>query len=405
MAHKLLSDIFVDDEFKTFDNTVWTVSGDAGPTVSDQNIRLTKPQAGSEGRLMLRDGLLDNDVWYMNANFVLEDPSTDPAEVFAVWFYADTDNNGYAPAEGYGVEFDHKNNIIKLVELRNGVRSVLDSRNEPIKDNTTGSARINSITMQWANGSLHTNINNELVLDYDFDFEDLNVEHRGLMFSAKTGSAEYVGHAVDDIRIVTPSELIFDRAKDEFDNQGIYSGPDSNTRRVMRTLLSGIESLAIDTRDIKDAHHIKTAHGKQLDRIGQLVGVRRNAGENDKRYRLRIILGFRLNAATATFDELAQFMGVLLDIDPSDLEYTFDPEKLPCTMLVGGPTEVFSSSPLTPSEIRDFAGQTIEAGHRVTLEQIGTFIVIDDSDPTNDPETGLTSDADLTVGGTLSADI
>ncbi|UBF23180.1 lectin domain-containing protein [Haloarcula tailed virus 2] len=402
--HETLSKVLIDDSFRNLDSSTWKISGDAGPDSADRQIRLTQPETDSEGRLTLIDGV-NVDVWSMTFNFIISEQTADPAESVAFWIYADADSAGYQPDDGYGIEFDHKNDVVRLVDVTDGVRDVLQTTNSVIKDESAILPRTNNVSFQYANGSLSVNMNQESVINYDFDFEDLNTEHKGLVFSAKTGSTDYAEHAVDDVRIVTPSNLVLNSALSQFDNNGIYSGPRSNTRRVIRTLLGGIEALAIDTKDIQDAHHIRHAHGRQLDKIARLVRLKRKEGENDQKFRLRIILAFRLNSSTGTFDELAQFMGVLLGTDPDNVDYTFNPESLPCTMIIGADAELFRASPLTNQEIIDFAGQTIEAGHRIQIQEVGTFVVIEDGDPVNDPDTGLTSDADTTVGGTLTTDL
>jgi len=205
-------------------------------------------------------------------------------------------------------------------------------------------------------------------------------------------------------------ENIFDREAIDFvsanwSNYGVSIDERSNTYALMRALTSQCDRIDKDLSVVRQARHIETAVGKEVDRLGKIVSVSRRDGETDERLKKRIVLAFYAARTTCSFDEFARFTIEILDTDFSDAEFWYDFENYHATIFVSAYPETYDRSPFTRGEIADYLAEVVPAGHRVNIQEQGTFIVKDDNDQ-DDPDRGLTSDEIETGGGlasTLSA--
>lgn len=401
MVHTLLSQYLVQDRFKSFDKEFWSTLGDAAFEQQTQRVRLTDNATNELGHLSVQNDIT-SDIWHTNFSVEIGEGTTTPEGSVAIWFFAEKKFADYKPDNAIGVVLDHENDRIQLLNRTDGgeevaaqISIVLDNENFTFY----------SVEVFYNNGKIEVRFNGSSVIDYTFDVNKLDTKNRGMYFSGRTGSSESLEQFIDDVTIIIPSDRIMQNALGAWDNQGISVAPRTNNRKLLRALLGGIEQLSLNTFEVRDSHHIRTATGAELDKIGKLIGKRRKSNETDEKYRIRLILAFRLNSVGGTFDELAQFFSVLLDTDVENINFETKFEALPATITVRTDSQILDANVLSNTEITNFAGEVVQAGHRVTLETTGTFILIGDGDIVNDPETGLTGDSDLTEGGTLTGDI
>lgn len=184
---------------------------------------------------------------------------------------------------------------------------------------------------------------------------------------------------------------------------GIEFGPNSNTYRLMRVLLTEADRIDEDLEEIYNNHHVNTATGDDLDKIGDLVNIDRNTGESDSRYRARIKGKFRAATIDTTFDQFAEFTASVLNTDIDNIDYLTSYSARPAVVSVATQGSVYDALNLTPEEIKDILDDGVPAGHEVRVLEGGTFRLKADGD-TDDTDKGLTSDG-VTSGGTLAADL
>lgn len=192
-------------------------------------------------------------------------------------------------------------------------------------------------------------------------------------------------------------------AEKEWDNDGIEFGTHSNTRKLMSALLSEADRIDGDLASIHDAQHIDTAEGDNLEQLGKLVQIHRKSGESDDKYRARIKLKFRVGNIGTTYDEFAEFTGVMLETDARNVEFSYNFGSDPATVNVAADGDLYNSTSLTSEEIADFLEEAVPAGHAVKATEKGTFRLKSDGD-TDDASKGLTSDS-VDTGGTLASDL
>lgn len=184
---------------------------------------------------------------------------------------------------------------------------------------------------------------------------------------------------------------------------GIAFGPETNTYKLMRALLSEADRIDSDLEDIYDQHHVNSATGDDLDKIGDLVNVDRKTGESDSRYRARIKGQFRASTIGTSFDEFAEFTASVLSTELDNIDFLTSYGARPAAVSVSAQSSVYESVDLNASEIGDILDDGVPAGHEVRVLEGGTFRLKKDGD-TDDPDKGLTSDA-ISSGGTLAADL
>lgn len=191
-------------------------------------------------------------------------------------------------------------------------------------------------------------------------------------------------------------------ADSEWDS-GIKFSPDSNTYKLVRALLSEADRIDGDLEDIYNQHHINTATGDDLEKIGDLVNVRRNTGEGDDSYRARIKGKFGTATVDSTFDEFAEFVSAVLNTDIDNIDYLTNYQIHPAAVTVSTQASVYSNISLSSQQIVNILGDGVPAGHEVRVLEEGTFQLKEDGDA-DDPDKGLTSDS-ISSGGTLAADL
>lgn len=194
-----------------------------------------------------------------------------------------------------------------------------------------------------------------------------------------------------------------DTADSEWDNDALDFTEGSNIYALMRALLSEADRIDSDLEDIKNAHHIDTATGKELEKLGQLVDLPRKQNESDDKYRARLKTQFRVGNIGSTFEDFAQFAAVMLDTDIDNIYFIFKFDVNPATVEVNVDPDIYESVALSKSEVDEFLGRAVPAGHAVNTTERGTFVLKTDGDA-DDPTKGLTSDSS-SDGGTLAADL
>ena len=200
---------------------------------------------------------------------------------------------------------------------------------------------------------------------------------------------------IEDGRNTTESENVWD--------SGIAFNPNTNTYKLMRAALSEADRIDTDLENIFDQHHINTATGDDLNKIGDLINLDRKSGESDSKYRARIKSKFRAATIGSTFDQFTQYVASVLNTDLDNVDILTNYGNDPAVVSVAVQSEVYDAVDLTASEIQNILGDGVPAGHEVSTLEDGTFRLKADGDG-DDPDKGLTSDS-ISTGGTLATDL
>lgn len=211
-----------------------------------------------------------------------------------------------------------------------------------------------------------------------------------------------IGRAsAEDLHTMGAENTFSDEVGDAWSNDGM---PFRGSNEQLGGALA--EPFSQTTREldaIRDARHIDSAGGRQLDDIGQSAGVRRKESESDAKYRARIKATLTAAGSSGTFRGILNSTARILETDKRRVEVRTEFSSDPATAFVYVQASDVESSELTAAELTDVLKDTVLAGHDIEVTKQGEnpFEIIDDT-MTNDPDRGLTSDSISTGGGLVS---
>ena len=179
----------------------------------------------------------------------------------------------------------------------------------------------------------------------------------------------------------------------------------SNSRQFLEALLTELDRFDEDLTDVLEAHHLDTATGEELGKIGNLGDIQRRDGESDEAYRERIRANLAVGNSDGTFEDLVQLSGLVLQTNETNITINTDISQDPVA-LVSVDKNIVSertSNDFDKQNLVDVLNKSVSAGHVVYIESVGTFQL--SSDTYNPPDgTGLTNDSGAD-GGTLGETI
>ena len=176
---------------------------------------------------------------------------------------------------------------------------------------------------------------------------------------------------------------------------------DTNNYALLNALITSLDDVDDSLERIYSGHHINTAAGDDLDKIGTFVGVSRETAESNSRYRTRIKARFRAGTIEPTTDNFAEYVTAILDTSEENfvlIRQDFIPE-----VIVSAQSGVWENNDLTAETLIDLLDNAVPAGHSVAVQERGTFRLKVDGE-VDDPDQGLTSDS-IETGGTLAANL
>ena len=176
---------------------------------------------------------------------------------------------------------------------------------------------------------------------------------------------------------------------------------ESNDYALVNALVQSLDEVDDSLEIIYNAHHINTAAGEDLGRIGDFVGVARETNEGDERYRTRIKSVFRAATIEPTIDEFSEFVAAVLATSVDN--FTILREQFRPEVTVSAQGDVWQQNNLDAETLVELLERGVPAGHAVAVQEQGTFHLKVDGE-VDDPDKGLTSDS-IETGGTLAADL
>jgi hypothetical protein len=191
--------------------------------------------------------------------------------------------------------------------------------------------------------------------------------------------------------------------REVWENEGVPYVANEPNARFANTLGEEDDYVKRQLDYIYDARHLDHAAGQQLDRIGLLIGLRREEDEGDERYRERIRGTMIAGRSAGTREDVIHATAQIVGIDKSDVrvEHAGTPGDGTVTI----PNGALDDRALTTADVKDILEDTVIAGHSITVQERYTnpFTITDDQ-TANDPLLGLTSDT-TSDGGTLVEDL
>lgn len=178
---------------------------------------------------------------------------------------------------------------------------------------------------------------------------------------------------------------------------------------LLNTLADEFEAFEDELEDVTLAAYVDSAHGRQLDKIGEFLITPRNTGEADDHYRGRLKTQLVALTGGGTVWSMKQTGAALLAVDPGEIEIVEDFDVEPARFELKVEERRFDEANVTPEDFRKFLDTAKAAGVRIVAQSIGGFTYRSEADyldGTNDPDSGYDGlDADGNprgVGGTYT---
>lgn len=147
----------------------------------------------------------------------------------------------------------------------------------------------------------------------------------------------------------------------------------TNLYKLLTVLHSENKRLDANLDDLYDERFLDTATGKELEKIGELVGINRKDQESDEKLRVRIRAGFAAAASDSTYESFASAVLSILDASPKAIDIKTPPETHPKVVEVEVDGAVMSESPLTDSELQVLLNGAVSVDAKVNITKTGTF--------------------------------
>lgn len=152
-------------------------------------------------------------------------------------------------------------------------------------------------------------------------------------------------------------------AEDAFDHPVLQITVDRPERRLMLVLLDELDRVDQKLNEVLTNHHVQTAQGGALERMGELTNTSRRDGENDDYYSYRLIAEGGVKRLQPTIEELSPYAKLLLDTDYSNFSITTDLSNNPATFEITAPATVWDDAPLDRSDLDDYFAAALPSGH------------------------------------------
>lgn len=146
-----------------------------------------------------------------------------------------------------------------------------------------------------------------------------------------------------------------------------------NLYKLLEVVAKENNRIDLDIEEIYDSKFIGTATGKELEKIGDLVGVNRKTDESDVKLRKRIQVEFAAQASDTTFDVFASIALSVLETTKESVSIVTPPNSSPKVIQLLVDSAVIDNSPFSRQEIKDLLNRTISSDARVDIKITGTF--------------------------------
>jgi uncharacterized phage protein gp47/JayE len=170
-------------------------------------------------------------------------------------------------------------------------------------------------------------------------------------------------------------EIQHDNVEDIVDNwdHSIDLREEDDLYKLLQVVARENQRIDLDIEYIYDNKFVNTATGKELEKIGELVGVRRKTAEPDTKLRKRIKGEFAVQASDTTFKQFASIALTLLETEPEGIEIHTPPETAAKVVEIQIDGSVIDDNALTKSELIDMLNRVVSIDARVNIIETGTF--------------------------------
>jgi len=163
----------------------------------------------------------------------------------------------------------------------------------------------------------------------------------------------------------------------------INAHPNSNIYSLLLVHGDENERITRDISSIAKQTDLDTATGKELENLGDFVGVNRKAGESDEKLRFRIKAEYIVQASDTTYRHFVTGISSILETEPSEIDVLTPPETVAKVIELRVDGAVLDSVPLSDNELSNLFSKMISIDARIDILRRGTFAFAGDGDDDN----------------------
>lgn len=146
-----------------------------------------------------------------------------------------------------------------------------------------------------------------------------------------------------------------------------------NLSSLLQVMVSENKRIDLELETLYDQRFVQTATGKELEKLGDPVGVDRKTGEGDSKLRKRILGGYISQASDGTYSAFATAALTILDCEPESVSIKRPHEVAPKQIELHVDGSVIEANPLTQSELQVLLNGALSVDAGLTIIAGGTF--------------------------------
>jgi uncharacterized phage protein gp47/JayE len=146
-----------------------------------------------------------------------------------------------------------------------------------------------------------------------------------------------------------------------------------NLYKLLEVLTSENKRIDIELDELYDNRFLDTATGTELEKMGDLVGVKRKNNESDPKLRKRIRGAFAAHASDTTYESFTSAAMSILEATPNTIDFITPPETPPKVIEAQLDSQVLEENPLTEDELIILLNGALSVDARLRIKHVGTF--------------------------------
>jgi len=143
--------------------------------------------------------------------------------------------------------------------------------------------------------------------------------------------------------------------------------------KLLKVVASENRRIGVDIDDLYENRFLETATGKELEKMGDMVGIIRKTDEEDPKLRTRIRGGFAAKASDTTYDSFTSTTLSVLEADAKEVTFITPPDSNPKTVEIQADGSVLDRTPLTEDELIILLNGALSVDAKAEIKNTGTF--------------------------------
>lgn len=172
-----------------------------------------------------------------------------------------------------------------------------------------------------------------------------------------------------------PFEPVEDQTEEIIENwdHQIPVTEEDDLYKLLKVVESENRRIDVDLQDLYDNRFVESATGKELEKLGDMVGVVRKTNEVDSKLRKRVKAAYAAKGSDTTYSYFTQFVLDLLETNSDGVSFDTPPQTQPKVVEVNIDGGILNSSVLTKQELVLLFNAALSVDARAEVTSTGTF--------------------------------